>query len=711
MVENTKEQGKDSGTLNGDNSGEELTGSGVNDLSDVELLSIIISTGVKGRPAHSIASEIIEKFGSFKRMASQPLEEFLKQIKGLGDVKIKRIATAFEIARRCIYVNTEQSQDKNTSGRSIIPTFLLLLPLIVIMNGVIYLFKYELFSFLEVYSKDFGTFAIFYGFAFISLIVSIAAFGIAFGIGALKKSINKKFLGFSSAVTGLLVTITFLIVIYSIHKSLPLDSQAVRNAKIEGPPAAKMTEEKLEPFEKGTFGVLVASFEGKTKAQTNDGKKILNSINSSLNARIRELEISDIVARKIASSLIPLKTHEDAGILGRLYNAGIVIWGEASGTEIIQKISIVNPQSRVSFPDQPETTSLGEKNYHRGLANLVDFSFPVLSDSPNLLTSFLLGLKYYYGHDYKKALDYFTASIQETPTKHFDSPQISLYIGNVHYLTKKYEDAISIYGKILSANSGLFEAYNNRGVALMRIGGEYEQAISDYDKALEINPDYFVSYINRGNAFQIKGKFDKAISDYDKALKIKPNDAVACFQRGNAYRYKGDYGQAIKDYTKALEINPKYFEAYNNRGATYLSKGEHDKAISDYNKVLEKYPDDVIGHNNRGLAYQGKGDYDNAVYDFNKILEINPNDSDAYYNRGLAYQDKKEHKKAIADFNKALKLKPDLIEVYFYKALVCEKAKLRKEAIKAYKSFIKLAPPEYSIHIEHAWQQIKILEQ
>ena len=34
-------------------------------------------------------------------MANQPLEKFLK-IKGLGDVKIIRIAAAFEIARRMV---------------------------------------------------------------------------------------------------------------------------------------------------------------------------------------------------------------------------------------------------------------------------------------------------------------------------------------------------------------------------------------------------------------------------------------------------------------------------------------------------------------------------------------------------------------------------------------------------------------------------------
>ncbi len=74
---------------------------GSESLSDLELLSILISTGTKGKSAEQIAKEILDKFGSFKGMANQPLEKFL-QFKGLGDVKIIRIAAAFEIARRIV---------------------------------------------------------------------------------------------------------------------------------------------------------------------------------------------------------------------------------------------------------------------------------------------------------------------------------------------------------------------------------------------------------------------------------------------------------------------------------------------------------------------------------------------------------------------------------------------------------------------------------
>jgi len=74
---------------------------GAESLTDTELLAILISTGTKGKSAEDVAKEILNKFGSFKGMANQPLEKFLA-IKGLGDVKIIRIAAAFEIARRIV---------------------------------------------------------------------------------------------------------------------------------------------------------------------------------------------------------------------------------------------------------------------------------------------------------------------------------------------------------------------------------------------------------------------------------------------------------------------------------------------------------------------------------------------------------------------------------------------------------------------------------
>lgn len=74
---------------------------GAENLTDNELLSIVLASGIKGKSAEDIATDILSRFGSFKGLANQPLDKFL-DIKGLADVKIIRLAATFEIARRIV---------------------------------------------------------------------------------------------------------------------------------------------------------------------------------------------------------------------------------------------------------------------------------------------------------------------------------------------------------------------------------------------------------------------------------------------------------------------------------------------------------------------------------------------------------------------------------------------------------------------------------
>jgi DNA repair protein RadC len=87
--------------INWKHPGGKLRELGSSSLSDNEILAILISTGIKGKSAVQIADELIEKFGSLKGLSNQPLEQLL-EIKGLSDVKIIRIAAAYELALRLI---------------------------------------------------------------------------------------------------------------------------------------------------------------------------------------------------------------------------------------------------------------------------------------------------------------------------------------------------------------------------------------------------------------------------------------------------------------------------------------------------------------------------------------------------------------------------------------------------------------------------------
>jgi DNA repair protein RadC len=79
--------------------GGKLVELGAESLSDEEILSILIGSGTNGNSAEQIAHEIIEEYGSIPGMYGEAMEKFLK-FKGLGDVKIIRLAAAFELARR-----------------------------------------------------------------------------------------------------------------------------------------------------------------------------------------------------------------------------------------------------------------------------------------------------------------------------------------------------------------------------------------------------------------------------------------------------------------------------------------------------------------------------------------------------------------------------------------------------------------------------------
>ena len=79
--------------------GGKLREKGAQSLTEQELLAILISSGIKGKSAENIAEDILKVYDSLEGLANLPLEKLL-EIKGLSDVKIIRIAAAFELARR-----------------------------------------------------------------------------------------------------------------------------------------------------------------------------------------------------------------------------------------------------------------------------------------------------------------------------------------------------------------------------------------------------------------------------------------------------------------------------------------------------------------------------------------------------------------------------------------------------------------------------------
>jgi DNA repair protein RadC len=80
---------------------EKLLARGGAALSDVELLALLLRTGLPGRGVFELATQLLQDFGGFAGLLRAEAAD-LKRIKGLGPAKRAEIAAVLEIARRAL---------------------------------------------------------------------------------------------------------------------------------------------------------------------------------------------------------------------------------------------------------------------------------------------------------------------------------------------------------------------------------------------------------------------------------------------------------------------------------------------------------------------------------------------------------------------------------------------------------------------------------
>ncbi|MFH0886557.1 MAG: UPF0758 domain-containing protein, partial [bacterium] len=78
---------------------EKLLKQGENNLTDAELLAILLRTGVHGESAVDLARKILHKYGTFNNMIHTDIRDW-KEFKGLGLAKVAQFKAALEIGRR-----------------------------------------------------------------------------------------------------------------------------------------------------------------------------------------------------------------------------------------------------------------------------------------------------------------------------------------------------------------------------------------------------------------------------------------------------------------------------------------------------------------------------------------------------------------------------------------------------------------------------------
>lgn len=207
--------------------------------------------------------------------------------------------------------------------------------------------------------------------------------------------------------------------------------------------------------------------------------------------------------------------------------------------------------------------------------------------------------------------------------------------GDEYFYNGKYDSAINLYTRAISADPKSYEAFFSRASAFAQ-KKLYNAAIPDYTAAIQFAPPDSTEWISglyaeRGIAYENKSSNDSAFLDFEKALSIDPSFLKIYIHRGNLFYNRNNFELALKDFSKAISINDSDPELYKSRSKAYYCLNLVDSAIRDINHIIAT-DTTYTSYNYRGLFYNRLGQYDSSLNDFLINIKKNFRFGNAYIN-------------------------------------------------------------------------------
>ena len=149
--------------------------------------------------------------------------------------------------------------------------------------------------------------------------------------------------------------------------------------------------------------------------------------------------------------------------------------------------------------------------------------------------------------------------------------------GNEHFYKKEYENAIEWYNKVIHMDESVFDAWFNKGYALVNLG-RIDEASECYDRALELNSDDTFAFNQKSWALYKTGKLENILEHFDNLLKENPANADLWSHKGSHLGTASRYEEAIDCFDRALEINPNNYSDWYSKGTALKYLGKDDEA-------------------------------------------------------------------------------------------------------------------------------------
>lgn len=289
-------------------------------------------------------------------------------------------------------------------------------------------------------------------------------------------------------------------------------------------------------------------------------------------------------------------------------------------------------------------------------------------------------------------------------------------LGNVYYLNKEAQNALTYYKKSIESKVDYFPPYLNIASLYKWDIPDLKQAAEYYSKAIQYATkedfkDLQNPYIQRADVYNQLQQYDLAVKDTDVALTLNKNNYYAYNLKGRIYANQGNFKDAIKYANKAVKmaegkndvevyLTRIYIYSKMNYDYTMVSSDfckaevlagkdvkkllrmlaylnefkKPDESVRICRKILEIEPNNKLALNMYAVSLMNNGDYSNAKLIMGKINydELSAKDKASYtfnlalINAGIAgLNDKNTLNQALSGFQKSLSLDSTRYNEYY----------------------------------------------
>ncbi|WP_299822229.1 tetratricopeptide repeat protein [uncultured Pontibacter sp.] len=267
---------------------------------------------------------------------------------------------------------------------------------------------------------------------------------------------------------------------------------------------------------------------------------------------------------------------------------------------------------------------------------------------------FVKGEAYSIGQRYNDAINSYGAVFRTTQNAKEDYYTKSRYgIGYAYYNTKQYDKAMTHFKAYLDAIKPSNPNYNDATLRLADtyyVSKNYNEALSLYERVLSSSsPDRDYALFQKGVINSIAGRNDRAAQALQEVITKYPQSRYvddAQYQRAIIDFEGGNYKAAVSGFTALIDNMPTSRlvpNALQKRGIAYSNLGQNNLAIADQQRVLNEFPNSKVASG--------------ALYSLQEVLgaENRTNEFDAYLDKYKSANPESDALESI-EFNSAKNL-------------------------------------------------------